>query len=70
MNFAEDIRKIRIKNILTQEEFAKELGVSFATINRWETGKSRPSIKAMKNLDDYCKKNNIQFDVTEYIFEK
>ena len=56
MNFAEDIRKIRIKNILTQEEFAKELGVSFATINRWETGKSRPSIKAMKNLDDYCKK--------------
>ena len=70
MNFAEYIRKIRIKNILTQEEFAKELGVSFATINRWETGKSRPSIKAMKNLDDYCKKNNIQFDVTEYIFEK
>ena len=70
MQLSDSIKMTRQKAFLSQEEFAKELGVSFATINRWETGKSRPSIKAMKNLDDYCKKNNIQFDVTEYIFEK
>ena len=65
MSLAEDIKKIRIKTFLTQEAFAKELGVSFNTVNRWETGKQKPSIKMMKVIDDYCKKNNIDFDITE-----
>ena len=46
MGFAEDIKRLRMKAILTQEEFAKEIGVSFATVNRWETGKAKPTIKA------------------------
>lgn len=67
MSFAEDIKKIRIKAFLTQEEFAEELGVSFNTINRWENGKQRPSLKVMKAIDDYCRRNNIDFDVAEEI---
>lgn len=65
MSFAEDIRKIRIKALMTQEDFAKEIGVSFTTINRWETGKAKPNIKAMRLINEYCKKNNIDFDITE-----
>lgn len=65
MSFAEDIKKIRIKTFLSQEAFAKELGVSFNTVNRWETGKQKPSLKVMKQIDDYCKKNNIDFDIAE-----
>ena len=45
--------------------FAKELGVSFATINRIESGKSKPTYKTMKLIDDYCKKNAIDFDITK-----
>ena len=67
MSFAEDIKKIRLSAILTQEDFAKEIGVSFATVNRWETGKSKPTIKAMKLIDEYSKKNNIDFDIVEKI---
>ena len=63
MSFAEDIKKLRLSAILTQEEFAKEVGVSFATVNRWETGKSKPTIKAMKLIDEYCKKNDIDFNI-------
>ncbi len=48
MSFAEDIKRIRLSAIMTQEEFAKEVGVAFATVNRWETGKAKPTIKAMK----------------------
>lgn len=70
MSFAEDIKRIRLKAILTQEDFAKELGVSFATVNRWETGKAKPTIKAMKLIDQYCKKNNIDFDVGEEVFNE
>ena len=65
MSFAEDIKKLRLSAILTQEEFAKEVGVSFATVNRWETGKSKPTIKAMKLIDEDCKKNDIDFNIAE-----
>ena len=67
MSFSEDIKRIRRKAFLTQEDFAKEVGVSFATVNRWETGKAKPTLKTMKLIDDYCKRNNIAFDVSEEI---
>ena len=67
MRFSEDIKRIRRKAFLTQEDFAKEIGVSFATVNRWETGKARPNLKTMKLIDDYCKRNEIDFDISEQI---
>ena len=67
MSFSEDIKKIRIRLLLTQEEFAKELGVSFATVNRWETGKATPGIKTMRIIDEYCKNKKIDFNVGDKI---
>ena len=63
MRFCDDIRDIRQKCFLSQEAFAKELGVSFAAANRWESGKTKPPYKAMKLIDDFCKSRNIEFDV-------
>ena len=45
-----DIKKLRKQLALTQEEFAHEIGVTFATVNRWENGKSKPSRLAIKIL--------------------
>ena len=42
MDLAKKIKEIRLHNFLSQEEFAKRLGVSYATVNRWETGKTVP----------------------------
>ena len=67
MSFAEDIKKIRRKAFMTQELFAKQIGVSYTTVNRWETGKSKPNLKTMKLIDDYCKKNSIDYDVSEKV---
>jgi putative transcriptional regulator len=67
MSFSEDLKRIRRKAFMTQEDFAKELGVSFATVNRWETGKAKPTLKTMKLIDDYCKKHTIDFDISEEI---
>jgi len=65
MNFSEKIKQIRQQRFLSQEAFAKELGVSFATVNRWESGKSKPTYKTMKLIEDYCRKNSIDFDITK-----
>lgn len=65
MNFSEKIKQIRQQRFLSQEAFAKELGVSFATVNRWESGKSKPTYKTMKSIDDYCRSNGIDFDITK-----
>lgn len=67
MNFSENIKRIRRKAFMSQEDFAKEIGVSFATVNRWETRKARPNLKTMKLIDEYCKKNGIDFDISEEI---
>ena len=41
--FADRIKRIRGRMGLTQEALAEELGVSFATVNRWENRQTRPS---------------------------
>ncbi len=63
MELSKKIKEIRMFNFLSQEEFAQKLGVSYATVNRWETGKTAPNIKAMKKLDEYCKQEGIDCDI-------
>lgn len=62
MNFSSQVKDIRQKCYLSQEMFAKELGVSFATINRLESGKTKPSYKTLKSIANFCQKNNIAFE--------
>lgn len=40
------IRELRQRLHLSQERFAQQLGVSFQTVNRWESGKANPSTMA------------------------
>ncbi|HLG54045.1 MAG TPA: N-6 DNA methylase [Vicinamibacterales bacterium] len=41
-NSSDQLRAIRAKLNLTQEQLAERLGVSFATVNRWEGGANAP----------------------------
>lgn len=54
MNFRDKIKDIRIKMGYSQEQLARELGVSFATINRWENGKSEPRQIARNAVRQFC----------------
>jgi predicted ATPase/DNA-binding CsgD family transcriptional regulator/DNA-binding XRE family transcriptional regulator len=45
------IRALRSGLGLTQEQLARELGVSFATVNRWETGRRAPSKSSQHRID-------------------
>jgi putative transcriptional regulator len=53
-NFPETVKEVRRQLALSQEELAHALGVSFATVNRWENGKTVPSKLAMKQFTAFC----------------
>lgn len=49
------IKQIRIFLDMSQSAFADSFGVSFATINRWENGRSVPNRLAQMKLYELCK---------------
>jgi DNA-binding XRE family transcriptional regulator len=59
MEYSEKIKLLREKMFVSQKELAEILGVSFVSVNRWETGKFNPTIKAKKKLNELFIKNNI-----------
>ncbi|HUI29715.1 MAG TPA: N-6 DNA methylase [Candidatus Acidoferrales bacterium] len=48
--FSKQLHKLREKLNLSQEQLASRLNVSFATVNRWETGKSKPQKAQMEAI--------------------
>lgn len=50
------LREVRRQLGISQEDLARELGVSFATINRWENGKVKPSKLAKAQFEQFCGK--------------
>jgi len=48
------VKEVRRQLALSQEDLARELGVSYATVNRWENGQSKPSKLARAQLDAFC----------------
>ena len=65
ISFAEALKSIRQHCFLSQEAFARELHVSFSSVNRWESGKSKPSLAAMKQLKEFCDEQKIDFAPVE-----
>lgn len=61
MGFPEEIKRIRQRCFLTQSDFAKEVKVAFSTVNRWEGGRAKPNLNAMKNIKDFCLRNDIEY---------
>jgi DNA-binding XRE family transcriptional regulator len=56
MDYSKAIKDYRERNFLTQTDLAVLLGVSFTTVNRWENGKFKPTMKMKKKLNDLFKK--------------
>ena len=56
------ILEIRNRLNVSQEDLAKMIGVSFATVNRWENGHSQPNKAAQLRLYDICKERNVNLE--------
>lgn len=53
------IKQIRTYLNLSQAELANQLNVSFATVNRWENGRSVPNRLAQSMLFDFCREKSV-----------
>lgn len=62
MEFADQVKYVRKQLKLSQEKLASLLGVSFATVNRWETGHSMPAYKTQQSFIALCKESKINFE--------
>ena len=62
------IKSIREYLGLSQTEFADKIGVTFATVNRWENGRAIPTKLAQSTLYEYCKEHGVP--VYQMILEK
>lgn len=56
------IREIRGQLNAGQDELAKMIGTSYATVNRWENGHSRPGKAAQLRLYDICRQEGINLE--------
>ena len=60
MEFKDMIKALREKMIISQDELAKILVVSFVSVNRWENGHYEPTIKLKRRIVQLFKENGIE----------
>ena len=62
MIFAEKVKKVRAKLLISQKELAKELGVSYVTVSRWERDEIQPQFLTEKKFEAFCERKGIKFE--------
>ena len=58
--FPEQIKLVRMSLQLTQEELARQMGVSYATVSRWERENRKPQLATLGKLYSFCQRNGIE----------
>ena len=61
-NISKKIKELRKDNKLTQKEFAKQFGVTYQAVSKWENGINIPDISILREM---CKKYNL--DINEFL---
>ena len=65
INYPETILRLRAILNLSQMSFAKLLGVSYTSINRWENGKYEPTKMVKERIKILCEENNVKMELEE-----
>ena len=50
--YADSIREFRVRQGMSQQELAEELGVSSVAVSKWERGQTQPGIQALTQMAD------------------
>lgn len=62
MKWSDAIKELRNKLLITQVELAELLGVSYASVNRYENGVYEPTMKIKRKLKIMFEENGISME--------
>lgn len=65
MKFSDKVKYVRMKLELSQESLAKELGISYATVSRWERENREPQMATLGKFYNFCERKKIRFESEE-----
>ena len=59
MDIVKQLEKYRLENRLSLQKIANELEVSFSTVSRWFSGKTKPSKIQQYHIEKFLKKRSL-----------
>ena len=62
LSFSDQVKLVRMKLQISQTELSELMGVSYATISRWERENRKPQLAQLGKFYSFCKRNNIDFE--------
>lgn len=65
LGFPEQVKTVRVLLQLTQTELAEQIGISYATVSRWERENRTPHLAMVGKFYSFCMRNGIEIKTTE-----
>ncbi len=65
MTFGKALKCMREELNLTQESLARELNVSFATVNKWENNKTKPLRIIRDRILEFSKEKGVSTEIID-----
>ncbi|KMP39466.1 helix-turn-helix transcriptional regulator [Bacillus toyonensis] len=65
----QDIKSVRQLTGLNQTDFAKVVGVSLTTVNKWERGHAQPKKENIKKIERLVGSENLRFIQAKLLYD-
>ncbi len=65
LDFPEQVKTVRVLLQLTQTELAEQIGISYATVSRWERENRTPHLATVGKFYSFCMRNGIEIKATK-----
>ena len=65
MAFSDQVKYVRMVLQLSQTELAQQMGVSYATVSRWEREGRKPQLTLLGKFYSFCLRNGIELTTTD-----
>lgn len=60
MAFPEQVKYVRMVLQLSQTELSEQIGISYATVSRWERENRKPQLAMLGKFYSFCLRNGIE----------
>jgi putative transcriptional regulator len=62
VDYAKTVKALKDEFLVSQSELVDLLGISYASVNRWENEHRAPTIRTKRKIRSLCQKHNIEVE--------